>query len=189
MEIIHSEQYICFTCKNHISKGKVPPMSNQNDLKLVDISQYEELHLTELENSMIALNILFQKVFKLPKSRWPAMKDKTINIPINESDVIRTIESLPRTPSSAGIIPINLKRKLCFKNSHMTQYISVPKVLKALNTLKSLGNPYYQFVTIDDNFVDDLRDTDIEGFNFIYPEDEIDINVQIIFNRKTTRTF
>ena len=89
---------------------------------------------------------------------------------------MRTVESLPRTPTSAGIIPINLKRKMSFKNSHMTQYISVPKVLKALTTLKSLGNPYYQFVKIDDNFVDDLRDNDIQGFNFIYPEDEINID-------------
>ena len=127
---------------------------------------------------MIALNILFQKVFKLPKSRWPAMKDKTINIPINENDVIRTIEALPRTPSSAGIIPINLKRKLSFKNAHMTQFISVPKVLKALHTLKILGHPYYQFVKIDDDFVDDLRDNDIEGFNFIYPEDEVDLPIK-----------
>ena len=90
----------------------MPPMSNQNNLQLFDISKNEELHLTELENSMIALNIIFQKVFKLPKSRWPAMKDKTINIPIFESDILNTIESLPRTPSNAGIIPINFGRKM-----------------------------------------------------------------------------
>ena len=64
----------------------------------MDLRGYEELQLTELENSMIALNIIFQKVFKLPKSRWPGMKDKTFNIPIFETDVLKTIESLPRTP-------------------------------------------------------------------------------------------
>ena len=62
-------------------KKKMPPMCHRNNLQLFDIQGYEELKLTELENAMIALNILFQKVFKLPKSRWPAMKDKTINIP------------------------------------------------------------------------------------------------------------
>ena len=76
---------------------------------------------------MIALNIIFQKVFKLPRSRWPAMKDKTINIPVFESDVLRTIDSLPKTPSAAGIIPINFKRKLKYKNAHIVQYISVRK--------------------------------------------------------------
>ena len=167
--------YICFTCKNHISRGKVPPMSNQNNLQLIDLSNYEELHLTELENSMIALNIIFQKVFKLPKSRWPAMKDKTVNIPIFESDVLKTIESLPRTPSEAGIIPINFKRKLEYKNSHMIQYISVPKMIKALNTLKEMGNRYYQFIPTKVNFEDECRENDLEGFQFIYPEDEINV--------------
>ena len=87
-------------------------MSNMNNLQIFDTSGFEELKLTELENCMIALNIIFQKIFKLPKSRWPAMKDKTINIPIFEADIIKTVESLPRTPNEAGIIPINLKRKM-----------------------------------------------------------------------------
>ena len=174
----HGSYHICYTCKNYISRGKIPPMSNQNNLQLVDISKHEELQLTELENSMIALNIIFQKVFKLPKSRWPAMKDKTVNIPIFETDVLNTVKSLPRTPRDAGIIPINLKRKLEYKNSHMTQYISVPKLIKALNTLKEMGNPYYQFIPMSINFADECRDNDLEGFQFIYPEDEIHNNIE-----------
>ena len=169
----HETQYICFTCKNHILKGKIPPMSRMNELELLDISQYPELQLSELENSMIALNLIFQKVFQLPKSRWPAMKDRTINIPINEADVLNTVKSLPRTPSTSGIVPINLKRKKNFKNVHMAQYISVPKVKAALETLKKLGNRYYQFIPISDNFEEELRENDIEGFHFIYPDDEL----------------
>ena len=59
---------------------------------------------------------------------------------------LRTVESLPRTPTEAGIIPINLKRRLKYKQTHKTQYVSVEKIIKALTTLKSLGNQYYQFV-------------------------------------------
>ena len=33
-----------------------------------------------------------------------------------------------------------------YKTSHKTQYVSVTKVLKALETLRELGHPYYQFV-------------------------------------------
>ena len=170
--MVHEQFYICTTttCKNYVTRGKIPPMSLHNNLELFDIGAYEELCVTELENSMIALNILFQKVIKLPKSRWPAMKDKTINIPINQSDVMNTINSLPRLPKDAGIVPIALKRKLTYKNSHMTQYISVPKILKALRTLKELGNPYYQFVDINDEFEDELRESYLEGFRFIYSE-------------------
>ena len=98
--------FICTTCKNYIAKGKIPPMNFKNKLEIFDISRYPEFQLTELENSMIALNIIFQKVIKLPKSRWPAMKDRTINIPINDGDIVNTIESLPRTPTSAGIIQL-----------------------------------------------------------------------------------
>ena len=77
--------------KGYLKAGKVPPMSNQNGLHMFDISNRPEFNLTELENSMIALNIIFQKVF-----RWSAMKDRTVNIPIYEADVIKTVESLPR---------------------------------------------------------------------------------------------
>ena len=175
---INATQYLCITCNSYIiNKGKVPPMSNQNNLQLMDLNDYDELKLTELENSMIALNIIFQKVFKLPRSRWPAMKDRTVNIPVYETDVLNTIKSLPRTPTAAGIIPINFKRKMKYKNSHIMQFISVPKILKALNTLKDLGNPYYQFFTESVNFEDECREHDLEGFNFLYPEDEIEKNV------------
>ena len=143
-------------------------MSNQNSLMLIDLSNHEELQVTELENAMIALNIIFQKVFKLPKSRWPGMKDKTINVPIFESDILNTIESLPRTPTNAGIVPINFKRKVEYKNSHMVQYVSVPKIIKALATLKEMGNKYYQFVPISSDFVDQCKENDIEGFNFLF---------------------
>ena len=121
-------------------------MSNQNSLQIFDLSNHDELKLTDLENCLIALNLLFSKVIPLPKSRWPAMKDQTVNIPIFESDVLNTIESLPRTPSDAGIVAVNLKRKLEYKNVHKCQYVSVEKVLKAVQTMKNIGNPYYQFI-------------------------------------------
>ena len=90
-------------------------MSNQNNLGLFDLTNYEELKLSELENCLIARNILFQKVCLLPKSRWPAVKDRTVNIPIMESDVISTVKTSPRTPSEAGLIPVNFKRRLKYK--------------------------------------------------------------------------
>ena len=52
--------YICITCDSYVKKGKVPPMSNQNNLQLFDITNHPKFQLTELENCMIALNIIFQ---------------------------------------------------------------------------------------------------------------------------------
>jgi len=127
-KIIDGQYHMCRTCNSYIKKGKVPPMSKKNNLELFDISNHQEFQLTELENCMIALNILFQKIYKLPKSRWPAMKDKTINIPIFEDDVLTTVKSIPRPPSEARIIAVNLKRKKSFKNSHKSQYVLVSKL-------------------------------------------------------------
>ena len=65
---IDDRHYWCITCKNYITKGKLPPLSNQNSLKMFDLTDYEELKLSELENCLIARNIVFQKGFFLPKS-------------------------------------------------------------------------------------------------------------------------
>ena len=118
--------------------------------------------------------MLFFKVFKLPKSRWPAMKDKTVNIPIFEKDIIHTLETLPRTPNSAGIIPVKFKRKLKYKNAHMIQYVSVPKIMQAIKTLKILGHKYHQFLVETNDFAKKCQKEDLEGFNFLFPDDEID---------------
>ena len=83
---------------------------------------------------------------QLPKSRWSATKDKIVNVPINDQDIVDTMERLPRTPDEAGLICIELKRKLEYKNTHKKEYISVAKVEKALDTLYDLGHPHYQFV-------------------------------------------
>ena len=86
-------------------------MSHKNHLEIYDIAEYPELLLTELENCMIARNLIFMKVFKLPKSRMAAVKDRIVNVPINEEDIKKTLMSLPRTPTEAGIIPVRLKRR------------------------------------------------------------------------------
>ena len=54
--------------------------------------------------------------------------------------------------SKAGIIPVNLKRKLSYKNIHLVKYVSVTKIMKALSTLKVLGNEYYQFFPHTEDF-------------------------------------
>ena len=68
------------------------------------------------------------------------MKDRIVNVPVFAEDVTESIKSLPRTPHSAGIIPVKFKRKMSFKNSHLVQFISVDKVTLALKTLKALGH-------------------------------------------------
>ena len=90
-------------------------MSAANGLTLIKCPS--SLKLSEIENNLIARRILFQKIFQLPTSRIAACKDKLINIPINSEDIVNTITILPRTPAEAGLLEINLKRKLDYKNN------------------------------------------------------------------------
>ena len=100
-------------------------MAATNGLK---VYQHDpDMELTELEATLIAKRIVFMKIFQLPKSRWTALKDKIINIPINEDDIVNTITSLPRTPDEAGLIEVDLKRKVEYKNSHIKQLIDPQK--------------------------------------------------------------
>ena len=66
--------FLCEDCKKKLLRGKMPSLSHKNKLGMVDISEMKELCLTELENCLIARNILFQKFVQLPKSRWTATK-------------------------------------------------------------------------------------------------------------------
>ena len=86
--------------------------------KLILQTQDETLRLTELEGSLIAKNIPFQKIYQLPKSRWTALTDKVINVPINDEDIVHTVEMLPKTPKEESLVGISLKRKLEYKNTH-----------------------------------------------------------------------
>ena len=65
--------YACHSRSNYMAKGKMAPMSNQNSLQLINTDDYPEFHLKEVENQLVAPNLIFQKIKLLPKSRWNAM--------------------------------------------------------------------------------------------------------------------
>merc|ERR1712239_100984 len=92
-----------------------------------------------------AKTIIFQKIYQLPKSRWTALKDRLINVPINDEDIRNTIEKMPRTPNEAGLIGVALKRKKEYKNTHKHQLIDPTKLFKMLTKLKESGDKHYQF--------------------------------------------
>ena len=100
--------YLCHTCKGALQRGKLPSMSVGNGLMLRKLCD-PELKLSEIENSLIAQNIIFQKIFLLPKSRMSAVKDRLVNVPIEAGDVINTVKNIPRTPKEAGLIQVKLK--------------------------------------------------------------------------------
>ena len=117
------------------------------------------------------------KMFLLPTSRWSAIKDKIVNIPIPSDDVLQTVTSLPRTPTEAGIIPVKLKRKLAYKNVHNIEYISPSNIVNALKELKKHGHKYYMDIE-DVDIVKKCRETDPTGLNLLgnLEDDDVDID-------------
>ena len=140
-----TEHYICGTCKDTLLTGKIPSMAEINGLELVPID--ENCYLTEFENNLIALNLIFQYIFFLKKSRWAATKKQMISVPIAEKAMLETIEHLPRLPKEAGLVSVQIKKKKEYRSCHKKEFIDPEKLIKALIYLQKSGHPYYQFLT------------------------------------------
>ena len=146
-------------------------MSSLNGLTLTETDQdikNQTLELTELEGALISKNIIFQKIYQLPKSRWTALKDRVINVPINEHSILNTLEQLPRTPQDAGLIGVALKRKKEYKNTHKHQLVDPNKLFKMLDKLKNNKNPYYQFFDNVSDFENRCKKSDPSGYEVIF---------------------
>ena len=118
-----------------------------------------ELDLSELSNVLIAKNIIFLKIFKLPKSRWNALKDRIVNVPVTDDDILQTLselKSLPRLPDQAGLVPVQLKRKVSYKSAVQEAYIDPQKLIQAVAKLKGLGHPGYSYIELSANYLTDF---------------------------------
>jgi hypothetical protein len=82
---LHTDQYVCYTCHKYITKHQKPPLCILNNLNIS--SMPDEINLNELGQTLIARNLLFLKLVNLPRSRWRALKDKIVNVPITDNDL------------------------------------------------------------------------------------------------------
>jgi len=161
-----NHHYLCENCNLYLTKkGKIPPMSALNGLLLDPVPPV--LQLSDIEATLISQNILFLKIFELPTSRWKASSSKIVNVPIGDDQIKQTMNSLPRSPSEAGVIPIRFKRKLEYKGFIHDSFVDVKKLEDALKMLKQLQNPYYEFVEINQNYLQMVE----ENENFVQGED------------------
>ena len=172
---------MCTTCKNKLiptgnQVGKRPAQSHQNNLEIFDTKDHPEMKLTELESSLISKALVFMKIFKKPKSRMAAIKDRCVCVPIDDQTINETLNQLPRTPSEACIVPIKLKRKKEYKNVHLNEYVDVEKMHRALETLKEYGHPEYQFYEPSDFniYAQRCKLSDPQGYKSLFEEDSDD---------------
>ncbi len=149
-----NEYFLCHTCNNYLFKKKhMPPLCYNNGLQLDNIP--ECLKINEIESTLIAKNIIFLKLFQLPVSRWSAIKDTVVNVPVTDNDLqksLSAITSLPRSPNEAGLIAVQLKRKLSYKNVVLESFVDPTKLIASLAYLKKNGHPGYKNVKIEESY-------------------------------------
>ena len=157
--------------------GKVPSMAEINGLQLVDIE--EDCYLTDLENNLIALNLNFQYIFSLQKSRWAATKNQMISVPVTPNTVLNTVEQLPRLPKDAGLIAVKLKRKKTYMNCHKKELVNPRKILRALYLLKKYGHPHYQFFTTDyESYEARCKSQDSQGHQLLFEDEDSETEME-----------
>ena len=159
-------QWICKTCDHALKRGKLPVQAKANNLELDDMVA-ELSDLNSLEVRLISLRIPFMKMVALPCGKQRAIHGPAVNIPTNLTPACTL---LPRLPSQAQMVPMKLKRKLCYKGHYMYQYVRPAKVLTALQWLK-LNNPLYKDIDINDNWLSDAALDDAELWEALSAED------------------
>ena len=92
-------------------------MCHKNKLEVPKIP--EELDgLKPLEIQLLAKRLLFIKVRPLPKTRMSMINDRVINVPISNTDVINSVNTLPRNSANNGLVWVKLKRQLELKSDY-----------------------------------------------------------------------
>ena len=89
---------------------------------------------------------------------------------------------LPRLPSEAHIVPLNLKRKLEYKHAYLKDLIKPTKIMEALKYLKK-NNPLYHDIEINDDWLDEWQETDPQLTNALIEGINVDTS-----NEETERT-
>ena len=149
----------CSSCKRYLfDKKQLPAMSTQNGLKAEKIPKILQ-ELNALEKTLISKRILFLKIVHLPRSRWLKNEGKTTNVLILDNDLLEmlnNLESFPRKPDEAGLLPVQLKRKLGYKNVHVEAYVRPGHLRLALLELKKQGHPAYQDINIETGHYEEL---------------------------------
>lgn len=120
--------------------------------------------LTSLERHIISRRIPFAKLMALPRGKQLAIHGPVVNVPSVPSSLLQL---LPRMASDTSIIPLKLKRKLCYRGHYMYGTVDVQRVSLALDWLLS-NNSLYADVLVNDNWsssfitaVDDSSDLEL----------------------------
>ena len=140
-----NKQWICKTFVHALERGKLPAQAKANHLHVEDAPP-ELLDLNQPAARLISLRIPLMKMVAFPCGKYLVIHGPAVNVP---TDLTPVCTFLPRLPSQIQMIPMKLKRKLCYKGH---QYVRPAKVLAALQWLK-LNNPLYKDIEINSDWL------------------------------------
>ena len=165
--------WTCKTCQGYMQKSKMPPTCQNNKLQIKEAE--ELLRLNKFDNMLIARIILFMFISQLPMSRMEALKGKVTLVPIQEEDIVKTVaagEAFPRTPTAAGLVTYELRKKQEYRQTvGRPQLVNPKSLVDALKVLRESGNPYFQLDIEDvDKYFQRCVEEDPQGAGVAFPE-------------------
>ena len=96
-------------------------------------------YLNELECRLLAPRHAFQKLMQAPRGKQLKITGNIVNV---SADVVSTVSMLPRLLNETSTIKVNLKRRLQYKSSALSQNIRPQKVAEAAKWLINNGDLY-----------------------------------------------
>lgn len=112
VQSVEQKVWMCRTCKSHIAKGKIPPLSVINGMTFPESTPVLK-QLNPLELTLLAVRLPFMKIHQAPRGRQKKLCGNMVLVP---ADVDTTVTQLPRLPSQAATIRATLKRRLVYKH-------------------------------------------------------------------------
>lgn len=111
-----NKEWLCRTCHNYLAKNKVPPAAVVNGMHFPPKPDFFDLN--ELQCRLLAPTLAFQKLMQASRGRQLKINENVVNVP---AEVSNTVNMLPRLPTESGTIMVNLKRRLQYKSSALSQ--------------------------------------------------------------------
>ena len=182
---------LCLFCQGYMKRNKMPSTCHMNKLEIKDVE--ELLRLTKFDNMLIAKIVLFMFISQLPMSRMEALKGKVTLVPIQGDDIVKTVaagSALPRTPTEAGLVTYELRKKQEYRQTvGRPQLVNPKSLVEALKVLKESGNPYYQLdIEGVDKYFERCVEEDPQGAEAAFPEwaeGDLEVNNNYISHKDT----
>lgn len=128
--------WIHHNCAKVLKNNKKPNICFNNNLWISPIPEVFQ-RATEMETLLIKKKIPFIKMREVPSSRMKYMRpNRVVNVIISDSDVVKTVKSLPRSVEELATVNVAVKRQLrrkwCYKGPEIVRPHVINEMLRTL---------------------------------------------------------